>query len=324
MTSSLTTVSPQPKAASGRKSLFAWLDAMPHPSVVVEIASTHVAAARWGRSLAVLASFAAERLPAGAIAPSATQPNITDRDAVRAAIRSVMSRVPRQGADVALLLPDPSIRVFILPFDTFPRSAGEALPLLRWRLKKSLPFDAEEAVISWMRQPSRGGKIDIVAAVARQKIVKEYESLLEDEGLSAGVVQSSTLATLPIVNERGATLLARFSGQNLTTVIVRGETMCVYRSTELGMGPEGLKPQVVFDEVFPALAFYQDSWNDRVAQLRVAGFGAGENDLREALSREIGCPTEPLASATEFTAEARSLIAQGLEPLVGWQLNRGA
>lgn len=196
--------------------------------------------------------------------------------------------------------------------------------MLRWRLKKSLPFDAEEAVISYMRQASRDGKIEIVAAVARQKIVKEYESLLEDQGFSAGVVQSSTLATLPMLNERGATLLARFSGRNLTTVIVRGETMCVYRSTELGIGPEGLKPQAIFDEVFPAVAFYQDSWGDRIAQLRVAGFGAGEEDLREALSREIGCPAEPLATGTGFTPEARSLVAQGLEPLVGWQMNRGA
>jgi len=324
LTSTLTPTLPRATPESGRKKLFAWLDAMPHPAVVLEIAQTHVAAARWGRTLANLASFAAERLPQGAITPSATQPNIVDGDAVRSAIHSVMSRVPRQGVDVALLLPDPSIRVFILPFDTFPRSSSEALPMLRWRLKKSLPFDAEEAVISWMRQASRDGKIEIVAAVARQKIVKEYESLLEGEGVSAGVVQSSTLATLPILNERGATLLARFSGQNLTTVIVRGETMCVYRSTELGIGPDGLKPQAIFDEVFPAVAFYQDSWGDRVTQLRVAGFGAGENDLRQALAREIGCPAEPLATGAEFTTEARSLIAQGLEPLVGWHLHRGA
>jgi type IV pilus assembly protein PilM len=297
---------------------------MPHPSVVVEIAPTHVAAARWGRDLAHLAAYAAEQLPDGAITPSATQTNISDGDAVRNAIRSVMSRVPKQGPDVALLLPDPSIRVFILPFETFPRRTEEALPLLRWRLKKSLPFPAEEAVLSWVRQSNRDGKIEIVAAVARQKIVREYESLLEEEGLLAGIVQCSTLATLPVMNQAGATLLARLSGRNLTTVIVRGETMCVYRSTELGANTDGLKPQVIFDEVFPAVAFYQDTWGGKVEQLCVAGFGLGEEELREALTRELGCPAEPLGSSGEITAEARSLIAQGLEPLVGWQMNRGA
>jgi len=319
---SLTTVAqPEKKARGG---VAAWLDAMPHPSVVIEIASTHVAAARWGTGLEHLISFAVEQLPEGAVTPSATQPNIADREAVRGAVQSVLLRVPRQGPDVALLLPDPSIRVFILPFDTFPRSADDALPLLRWRLKKSLPFSADEAMLSWMRQSSRDGKVDIVAAVARQKIVKEYESLLEEEGLLAGVVQSSTLATLPVLNQSGPTLLARLSGRNLTTVIVRGETMCVYRSTELGMDAQGLKPQAIFDEVFPAVAFYQDTWGGKVEQMCVAGFGTGEEELREALSRELGCPADPLAMSGEFSPEARSLVAQGLEPLVGWQMNAGA
>lgn len=201
------TATPRPEQKAARGGVGAWLDAMPHPSVVLEIAPTHVAAARWGRDLAHLVASGSEQLPAGAVTPSATQANIADREAVRSAVHSVLARVPKQGPDVALLLPDPSIRVFILPFDTFPRRADEALPLLRWRLKKSLPFDAEEAVLSWMRQPSRDGKVEIVAAVARQKIVREYESVLEEEGLLAGVVQSSTLATLPILNPSGATLL---------------------------------------------------------------------------------------------------------------------
>lgn len=321
MTSLTTTARPAQKERGG---ISEWLDAMPHPSLVLEIAQTHVAAARWGRDLAHLTAFAAEQLSEGAIMPSATQPNIVDREAVRSAVRSVLSRVPKQGTDVALLLPDPSIRVFILPFDTFPKRAEDALPLLRWRLKKSLPFDAGEAVISWMRQLNRDGKIEIVAAVAREKIVKEYESVAEEEGLLAGVVQSSTLATLPVLTQSGATLLARLSGRNLTTVVVRGDTMCVYRSTELGLDAQGLKPQAIFEEVFPAVAFYQDTWGDKPEQLCVAGFGLGEEELREALSREIGCPAEPLGTGREFTAEARSLVAQGLESLVGWQMNHGA
>lgn len=322
--SSLTTI----QTASGRSAsggrLFSWLDAMPHPATVLEIAATHVAAARWGRGATHLSGFAAESIPDGAIVPSATQQNILDQDAVRSALRGVLSRLPVHGEEVALLVPDAVIRVFILPFETFPRRADEARPLLRWRLKKSLPFDAEEAAISWMRQSGREGKIEVVAAVARQKITREYESALEAEGMLAGVLQSSTLATLPLLEPNVATLLVRMSGRNLTTVIVRGDTLCVYRSTELGAETDVLKPQAVFDEVFPALAFYQDTWGGKVEQLRVAGFGVGEENLREMLGREIGCPAEALAASSKFSAEARSLVAQGLESLVGWQLNRGA
>lgn len=296
---------------------------MPHPSVVLEIAATHVAAARWGRDISHLAASAVETLPEGAIVPSATQTNINDAAAVRAAIKSVSSRVPNQGQPVALMVPDPVIRVFILSFDSFPRRAEEALPMLRWRLKKSLPFDAEEAAISWMKQSNRDGKPEIVATVARQKIIREYESAAEDKGIAVGVVQSSTLATLAMLDRELTTLLIRMSNRNLTTAIARGDTLCVYRSTEMDKGPERASPQAILDEVFPALAFYQDTWGGKVECVRVAGFGAGEGELLEALAREVGCAAEPVSATKALSAEATSLAAKGLEALVGWQMNLG-
>ncbi|HEV2489916.1 MAG TPA: hypothetical protein VGT03_08915 [Candidatus Acidoferrales bacterium] len=295
---------------------------MPHPSVVFEIAATHVAAARWGRAIEHLAAFSVEPLPEGAIVPSATQANIVNSDALRSALRSVLARVPAEGQNIALLVPDPVIRVFILGFDTFPRRADEALPLLRWRLKKILPFDAEEAVISWRRQQNREGKPEIVAAVARQKIIREYEIVVEEFGLHPGVIQSSSLATLPLLDTPDATLLVRLSGRNLTTVIVRGETLCVYRSTELGAGI--LAPQAVLDEIFPAVAFYQDTWGGKVERLRVAGFAEAEDELRGHLARELDCDAAPFAAPGESTEAVRSLVAKGLESLVGWQLHHGA
>lgn len=313
----------QPPARSAeRKGFFAWLDAMPHPPLVLEIASTHVAIARWGRMQGHLVSYATEPLPGGAVVPSATQPNVANSEALRSALRSVLSRVPAQGQSVALLVPDPVIRVFILPFETFPRRADEALPLLRWRLKKILPFDADEAVVSWRRQQNPEGKPEIVTAVARQKIIREYESAIESHGLHAGVVQSSTLATVPMLDASAATLLARMSGRNLTTVIVRGDTMCVYRSTDMGAG--GLTPNAVLDEVFPSIAFYQDTWGGKVERLRVAGFADEESDVREHLAQELGCEASPLARPGDLSESARSLVSQGLEPLVGWHLHRGA
>ena len=129
-----------------------WLHAMPHPSLVVEIAPGHVAAARWGSGHGDLEDVVVESLPAGSVMPSPVDNNITQPDAVRAALRRVFNRIPTRGAPIAVLIPDPVVRVFILPFENLPRRADEALPLLRWRLKKSVPFDVEETVVSWMRQ----------------------------------------------------------------------------------------------------------------------------------------------------------------------------
>src|SRR5580704_10987847 len=152
---------------------------MPHPSIVVEIAGEHVAAARWGKMRGHLDVVAVEPLPVGAVMASPMENNVPQPDTVRSALRKVFSRVPAAGASIALLVPDPCVRVFILPFDNLPRRAADALPLLRWRLKKSVPFDVDETVVSWMRQTGRDGNLEILTAVARSRIVREYEEIAE-------------------------------------------------------------------------------------------------------------------------------------------------
>ena len=137
--------------------------------------------------------------------------------------------------------------------------------MLRWRLKKSVPFDVDETVVSWMRQAGPQGNLEVVTAVARKGIIREYEEIVESLGARNVIVLSSTLATLPLLEERGATLLARISGKTLTTVIVHGSNLCVYRATEMLAEADILEPQAVLEEIFPAIAYYQDTWggNDR-------------------------------------------------------------
>jgi type IV pilus assembly protein PilM len=196
-----------------------WLDAIPHPVVACEISTDYVAAARW--SGVGLDGFAIEPLSPGAILPTAAESNLIRIDEVREAVGRVFSRLRAKSGEVALLVPDPVIRVFVLHFDVFPRKIDEAIPMLRWRLKKSVPFEAEETLISFMRQAPREDGVDIVTGLARLRIVREYESLMESVGMSPGVVISSTLAALPLLSDGRPALLARITGTTLTTAIVR-------------------------------------------------------------------------------------------------------
>ena len=54
-----------------------------------------------------------------------------------AAVSNACVRLRAKDEDVALILPDPVIRVFVQHFDEFPRSAQEAEPMLRWKLKRA-------------------------------------------------------------------------------------------------------------------------------------------------------------------------------------------
>ncbi len=293
-----------------------------------EIAAGHVAVAAWTGGRLGLDGFALEPLKEGTIAVSPVEPNVVDATAVRGALERALSKVHARGKDVALLLPDQVVRVFILHFDSFPRRADEAEPLLRWRLKKSVPFDLEEAVVSYMTQPARGDGVDVLASIARRKIVRQYEEIVETAGLAPGVVLGSTLATLALLDSERPTLLARVTNRTLTTVITRGEVLCVYRCTELPVDVAELEPAALQEEIYPGMAFYQDNWRESVQQVRLAGFGGRTEEFRRALETELNCSVAALvaSSAVEnrLSGDAKTLVDRQLDALVGWMLNRGA
>ena len=108
-----------------------WLEAQPHPPVAIEIAPDRISGARFSRS-GSLDGFAVEALPSGAIVPSAVETNLVNLTAVRAAMDGIRERLRVREEDATLLLPDPVVRVFVQHFEQFPRSAKEAVPMLRW------------------------------------------------------------------------------------------------------------------------------------------------------------------------------------------------
>jgi len=303
-----------------------WLDAGPHPPLACEITPGQIAAVRFTRTGGV-DGFAVEALPPGAIVPSAVEPNIVNTSAVRTTMGSVFSRLGAQGMDVALLLPDPVIRVFVQHFEEFPRKPQQALPILRWKLKKSVPFETEETQISYMRQQPREEGVDVVTGLARQRIVREYEALAEAAGLHPGVVLSSSLAAISLLDDRGPTLLARVSGTSLTTAIVRQGILCGYRCTELPEDSSRVTPAVLLEEVFPVAAYYQDTWQEEIRSVRVAGLGRRLDEFTGPFEAEFHCPIRGLLSAAAadgiIRGDARPLAERELDGLVGWMLHHG-
>ena len=303
-----------------------WLDATPHPAIAMEISPEQVAAARFHRT-GSLAGFAVEHLPPGAVVPSAIETNLVNLAAVKSAVSSVCLKLGTKGdEDAALILPDPVIRVFVQHFDDFPRSAEEAIPMLRWKLKKSVPFEVDETLLSYMRQAPRADGVDVVTAIARLRIIKEYESLLEGVGLQPGVVVSSTLAALTLLDGQRPTLLARVSGTSLTAAIVREGVLAGYRCTELPGNAAQITPQNLLEEIFPLAAYYQDTWQEGIQAVRVAGLGHRLPDFVHPLEEEFRCDVGSLLSAAitegRLAGDSQTLADRELEGLVGWMLHR--
>jgi type IV pilus assembly protein PilM len=302
-----------------------WMDAIPHPHLAVEITPDKISGARWSRT-GSLETYAVEALPPGALVPSAVETNIADGPALKKAISAMCSHLRAKDESIALIVPDPVIRVFVQHFEDFPRSKAEAEPMLRWKLKKSVPFEVDETLISYMRQAPRESGVDVVTALARLRIIREYESLAEGCGLHPGVVLSSSLAAVSLLEGAKPTLLARISGVALTTAIVREGVLCGYRCTELPAHGAALTPHMLLEDIFPVAAYYQDTWQEGIQSVRVAGLGARLPEFVPPLEEEFRCEVHSLlqnaVSDGRIPSEARPLADRELDGLVGWMMHR--
>jgi type IV pilus assembly protein PilM len=292
--------------------------------VAIEIAWNRISAVRLSRNGNV-ELFAMEPVVPGMIVPSAVDTNIIDFAGVQAAMSRVCSRVRVADVHAAVLLPDPVIRVFVQHFDDFPRARQEAVPLLQWKLKKSVPFEMTDSILSYVRQVSPKGGFDIVTTIARLRIVREYEELVESVGMNAGVVSSSSLAALALLEGHSHTLVARVSDQSLTTSIIRDGALCGYRCTDLPTDVARLSPSMLLDEIYPLAAYYHEAWQEKIESVYISGIGNRFDEFAAPIRNELHCKVQPLLRTnpadSRLTVEGRPLAEAGLDGLAGWMLS---
>jgi type IV pilus assembly protein PilM len=210
------------------------------PRLAVEVRAEGVIAARAEDAAAVLTAVSKANLAEGALTPGLKGGNLGDKAAVVAAVRKALDGVAGTGRersrDVTLVVPDAAVRVLFLDFDQLPSKAAEALPVVRFRLKKLLPFEADEAMVSYQLMSNvKGGLIKMVAVAMPKDVLAEYEGAVIAAGYLPGAVLPSTLAALAGLDETEAPILVVNAGpRGVTTAIVKAGTLLLHRSVDMG------------------------------------------------------------------------------------------
>src|SRR3984957_17904647 len=206
------------------------------PRLAVEVRSEGVIAARAEDAAALLTAVARGELAEGALAPGLKAGNVVDRAAVVAAVRKALDGVATQGRrrDVTVVVPDAAARALLLDFDQLPSKAAEALPVVRFRLKKLLPFDADDAVLSYQVMSSGKSGVQVLAVAVPKSVLDEYEGVVTAAGYLPGAVLPSTLAALAGLDEtEGAALVVNAGPNGVTTAIVKGGILLLHRSVDM-------------------------------------------------------------------------------------------
>lgn len=235
-------------------------------------------------------------LTPGTISVSPLRDNILMPDELLAAVRAV---APTNGKrkDMALILPDYCARVAVLDFDSFPTDPHEQLSLVRFRMKKSVPFDVESAAVGYWAQAAVAGKVDVIAAVAPVEIIARYEAPFRAAGMNPGFVTTSSLAMLRLVESTLITVIAKLSGNVLTLMVIKGGVLKLIRCLELGD---------ITADLYPTFAYVEDQLGAKAEALLLCGFGSETEDRQRQFQRELGIPVEPVRSSMGLLGETNA------------------
>jgi type IV pilus assembly protein PilM len=262
----------------------------PPPEFAFELSPTGIAWARPGGQL----RLGFEPLEPGVLLVSPLKDNVVRPDELVARIRGLAlpnGRPRRRTA--ALILPDYCARVAVLDFDAFPSEPQEQASLVRFRIKKSIPFDLESARLSYQVQSGgTGRKYQVVVAVAALEIIARYEAAFRTAGFEPGFVTTSSLAALPLAGDGGIRALAKLSGETLAVTVLEGESLRLVRSVEL----PALTVEEVMGVLYPTFAYIEDELAAQPERLFVCGFGAMAEELARRLPAELGAPVQALGS----------------------------
>jgi type IV pilus assembly protein PilM len=220
--------------------------------------------------------YAFAALPAGALVPGIDEPNLRAPELVAQAIGSTLEQVSPRTRAVTLVLPDTVVRVFVLDFDSLPAKTEEALPVIRFRLRKTVPFDIEHAGLSYQVLSQSRGEWKVLIAVVPGPILSEYETIVRTAGYEPGAVLSSSLAALEMAGPMEAILAANLSGSGITTLIANGQDLLLYRTLDLPAGDAERITEIQRD-IAVAAAYYEDKLGAPPHRL----YYAGNRDIRD-------------------------------------------
>jgi type IV pilus assembly protein PilM len=258
----------------------------PKPKLACEIAADRVLAGRFADNGGGLEACAARELAPGSVVPDLVEGNLRQADAVRAGIEAALGAVAGRGKDVIAVVPDAAVRVMLVDFDTLPSDQEEALGVVRFRLKKSLPFDVDKAKVSFHAQKVND-EVKVVAAVGLASVIEDYEAAFRDAGFSPGVVLPSTL-------------VVKVDAHTTSIAILSSDQLQLFRTLE---NPRGvtITGEQLAEDVYPSVVFFQDTYHLNIERIYVAGLPES-GGATPALRAQTGAEVQDLVASSQLGA----------------------
>ena len=284
------------------------------PPLACEIAADRVLAGRSADAGRMVEMCSAQELAPGMVVPDLMESNLRDGSAIRKAIEGTLGGISGRSRDVIAILPDTAVRVVLLDFETLPSKPEEAEAVVRFRLKKSLPFNLDDARVSYHAQAGGTG-LRAMAAVVLNSVLQEYESAFRDAGYNPGVVMPSMLAALGAADAERPTLVVKVDARTIGIAILDQEQVLLFRTLENVRGIT-ISGEQLAEEVYPSVVFFQDTYNLNIDRIYVAGLPETVG-AAPALKAQTGATVAELVAASQIGSTSGSVPRWRMAGVVG-------
>ena len=206
-------------------------------------------------------------LPPGKVQVSPFKPNIVELEPVAEALRQLWARNRTRSPKVCLLVQDRTAIAFPVTLESAPANPQECVELLRFKLKKSIPFRVEDAQISYFMDSGQSDfrSSNLWVSVMNSQVLHQYEELIQSvTGSECGLVDLTTFNFMNLAHSEIQTngwqqedhLYINLNRDYISLAITQKEKLMFFRSRE--MERQNGVVEEAMAEIHPAMMFYQD------------------------------------------------------------------
>lgn len=201
--------------------------------------------------------------PADTIKFSLKEPNILNPSAFVAGVKETYLRLLTKVERVSVSLPDSIGRVMLVDLETRFKNKEEGANIIRWKLKKSFPFDINDAHLDYqVLLEKESGEISALVSLISRNVLHQYEELLAEAGLQPSHIDFTSFNLYSLFTKRldiaeNAAVLICYA-DIVSILIFYGGVLTFYRAKEVSGGMR--EANRVFREINSSLLVYTDKF----------------------------------------------------------------
>ena len=139
-------------------------------------------------------------LAKGMLTASFHSRNIQDVKGLKNLFEDLYGAEKRRPNRLGIVLPDSIAKISLVKLESVPKNRTDLDSLIRWSIAKSIPFDLDEAQISYsLQKVNDHGDSQFIVLTSRRDVILEYEQLCASIGLKAGLIVPSSIAVTQLL-----------------------------------------------------------------------------------------------------------------------------